>query len=180
MIADGLTFVFFFWILKVFFSHDFSKSFVKIKSSQLKKGVINLLLKLANGWRPKRSNMYSVSGSSSQLIMQFKVDRFFIICTIDIMKYSSYIQVLKIWDILPLSETPKLIKRLESIFLTYSDDYVSRCRAKSVDRYFIERIMRAHAHTCKHAQHYLCVTHTRARAHTHTHPLVRPHTFPVI
>ncbi|ONK71074.1 uncharacterized protein A4U43_C04F4450 [Asparagus officinalis] len=118
---------------KVLFSGDFIKSFVDIRSVQLKKGVIHLLLKLASGWRPKRSNAFFTSESSSQHIMQFKIENFCIICTIDIMKYSRHTQVLKIWDILPLSRIPNLVKRLDSIFKTYSDEYVNLCRTKSVD-----------------------------------------------
>ncbi|KAK4842138.1 hypothetical protein QYF36_016327 [Acer negundo] len=60
-----------------------------------KKSVINLLLKLASGWRPKKRKIDSVCESSSHIVKQFKVEGLNIVCTIDIVKELQYIQVLK-------------------------------------------------------------------------------------
>ncbi|KAI3900086.1 hypothetical protein MKW98_000986, partial [Papaver atlanticum] len=116
---------------KVLFSDNFRKSFMRLKSFQTQKSVINLLLKLSNGWSPKK--MDSVCGNSLQLVKQFKVGRLYVISAVDIVKYSSYVQVLKIWDILPLEEMPKLVKRLDSIFSMYTDDFINRCKEKKAD-----------------------------------------------
>ncbi|KAI3957883.1 hypothetical protein MKW92_005401 [Papaver armeniacum] len=113
---------------KVLFSDNFRKSFARLKSFQARKSVINLLLKLSNGWSPKKLN--SACENSFQLVKQFKVGRLYVISAVDIMKYSSYVQVLKIWDILPLEEMPKLVKRLDNIFSMYTDDFINRCKER--------------------------------------------------
>ncbi|PWA64841.1 uvrD-like Helicase, ATP-binding domain, P-loop containing nucleoside triphosphate hydrolase [Artemisia annua] len=46
---------------------------------------------------------------------KWKVEGFYVICTIDIIKEVNYTQVLKVWDILALEEIPELKRRLESI-----------------------------------------------------------------
>ncbi|KAJ0078956.1 hypothetical protein Patl1_24392 [Pistacia atlantica] len=118
---------------KVVFSDNFLKSFKKMTSDRDKKSVINLLLKLSSGWRPKRRNIDSICESSSHIIKQFKVEGLYTICTIDVVKESNYIQVLKVWDILPLEDVPKLVKRLDDIFVNYTDDYINRCKEKYIE-----------------------------------------------
>ncbi|XP_059624937.1 uncharacterized protein LOC132268175 [Cornus florida] len=118
---------------KVLFSDQFRKSFGKLMSVRTKKSVMNLLLKLSSGWRPKRRNVDSVCESSSQIVKQFKVEGLYVVCTIDIVKESRYIQVLKVWDILPLEEISKLVKRLDSIFAIYTDDFINRCKEKCLE-----------------------------------------------
>ncbi|KAK1553169.1 hypothetical protein Q3G72_030003 [Acer saccharum] len=118
---------------KVIFSDNFLHSFKKLKSAQTKKSVINLLMKLASGWRPKRRNIDSVCGNSSHIVKQLKVEGLFVVFTIDIVKDQLYKQVLKVWDILPLEEVSKLVKRLDDIFVKYTDDYVNRCKEKCLD-----------------------------------------------
>ncbi|KAJ4972465.1 hypothetical protein NE237_005639 [Protea cynaroides] len=118
---------------KVLFSENFWKSFGKLKSTQKKKSVIYLLLKLSRGWRPKKINIDTICERSGQLVKQLKVENVYIICSVDIMKYESYMQVLKIWDILPLEEIPKLVKRLDNIFVALTEDFVNRCKVKCLD-----------------------------------------------
>ncbi|PWA68458.1 UvrD-like Helicase, ATP-binding domain-containing protein [Artemisia annua] len=101
---------------KVLFSDDFRRSFGKLMGSRLKKLVLNLLLKLSSGWRPKNKSVDLCCETSSQILKQFKVEGLYVICTIDIIKEVNYIQVLKVWDILALEEIPKLKKRLESFY----------------------------------------------------------------
>ncbi|XP_027077644.2 uncharacterized protein [Coffea arabica] len=117
---------------KVTFSDSFRKSFGKLKSTYMKKSVINLLLKLAGGWRPKKK-VDSVGESSSQIVKQFKVEGLFVVCSVDITKESNYIQVLKVWDILSLEEISKLLQRLDGIFNMYTDDFISRCKEKCLE-----------------------------------------------
>ncbi|KAI3844840.1 hypothetical protein MKX03_004561 [Papaver bracteatum] len=103
---------------KVLFSNSFRKSFGKLKSSQTQKSVVNLLVKLSNGWRPKK----------------FKVETLcvYIISSVDVAKYSCYTQVLKIWDVLPLEQISKLVKSLDSICSIYTDDYLNRCKMEHI------------------------------------------------
>ncbi|CAL5430276.1 unnamed protein product [Camellia sinensis] len=120
---------------KVFFSDNFRKSFGKLTSIRLKKSVMNLLLKLSSGWRPKKKNVDSVCESSAQILKQFMVEGLYVVCTIDIVKDSIYKQVLKVWDILPLEEIPKLVKRLDGMFARYTDDYIDHCKQKCFQGY---------------------------------------------
>ena len=120
---------------QVLFSDDFRRSFGKLTDSRLKKQVLNLLLKLSSGWRPKNKSVDLCCEKSSQILKQFKVEGFYVICTIDIIKEVKYMQVLKVWDVLALEYIPKLTKRLESIFSAYTDAYINRCREKCFEGY---------------------------------------------
>ncbi|PWA68994.1 uvrD-like Helicase, ATP-binding domain, P-loop containing nucleoside triphosphate hydrolase [Artemisia annua] len=118
---------------KVLFSDDFRRSFGKLIGSRLKKLVLNLLLKLSSGWRPKNKSVDLCYEASSQILKQFKVEGLYVICTIDIIKEVKYIQVLKVWDILALDEIPKLKKRLESVYSAYTNDFNNRCTEKCLE-----------------------------------------------
>ncbi|KAM1067711.1 hypothetical protein ACFX2J_022665 [Malus domestica] len=128
--ADSLLFRSCRW--KVLLSGNFLESFRKLMSIQLKKSVINLLLKLAGGWRPKKINVQTISGSSS-FLRQYKVRGLYVVCAIDIAKELEYTQVLRIWDILPLEYIPKLINRLDRIFKRYTDDFINLCNEKCLE-----------------------------------------------
>ncbi|OWM86360.1 hypothetical protein CDL15_Pgr021446, partial [Punica granatum] len=118
---------------KVIFSENFRQSFRKLISLQMKLSVINLLLKLSNGWRPKRRDMNMICENSLQIVKQFKVESLYVLCTVDIEKDFNYVQVLKVWDVLPLEDIPKMVKRLDGIYETYSNEYIDRCKEKSLD-----------------------------------------------
>ncbi|XP_047266599.1 uncharacterized protein LOC107869201 isoform X2 [Capsicum annuum] len=116
---------------KVAFSDNFRKSFQKLASSYLRKYVLTLLVKLASGWRPKRRNVELVCESSSQVVKQFKVvEGRYIVCTVDIQREFLYTQVLKVWDILPLEEVPGFLRRLDAIFLMYTNEFIGLCKKK--------------------------------------------------
>ncbi|WOH13225.1 hypothetical protein DCAR_0832734 [Daucus carota subsp. sativus] len=117
---------------KVIFSDNFRKSFGKL-SQRMKKSVLNLLLKLSGGWRPKNRNVDLVCESSPQILKKFKVEGLYVVSTIDIVKESNYKQVLKIWDVLSVEELPKLVKRLDSIFFMYTDEFINHCKEKLLD-----------------------------------------------
>ncbi|XP_061353992.1 uncharacterized protein LOC133298681 [Gastrolobium bilobum] len=119
---------------KVHFSGKFLRSFKRLRSEQSKNMVINLLQRLSSGWRPKRTSTELSCENSSHILKQFKVESRYVICSIDIVKVSRYIQVLKVWDILPLEDIPKLVKRLDSVFGRYTDEYISLCKEKCFDR----------------------------------------------
>lgn len=123
--------------LQVLFSDNFLKSFKKLTSVRLQKSVLHLLLNISSGWRPKKQNFETSCGSSSMILKKFKVERLYIVCTNDIAKNLNYVQVLKIWDILPLEDIPKLINRLDSIFNRYTDDFINLCKEKCLDGYVV-------------------------------------------
>ncbi|KAF3973230.1 hypothetical protein CMV_003339 [Castanea mollissima] len=98
---------------KVLFSDSFLKSFQKLKSVRTKKSVINLLLKISSGWRPKKLSV--VCESSSQILKQFRVEGLYIVCANDIVK-----------------EWSDIAKEL-SIFEKYTDDFINRCQEKCLE-----------------------------------------------
>ncbi|XP_030461792.1 uncharacterized protein LOC115681845 [Syzygium oleosum] len=118
---------------KVLFSDNFLKSFRKLTSLRTKMSIINLLSKLSSGWRPKKGNVDIICEHSSHIVRQFKAEGRYVLCTIDIVKELRYIQILKIWDVLPLEDVTKLVNRLDSIFETYNDDFISRCNEKCIE-----------------------------------------------
>lgn len=90
-----------------------------------------------------------ICGSSSQILKQFKVEGLYVICSIDIVKEICYTQVLKVWDLLPLEDIPILAKRLEGIFETYTDDFISHCNEKCLEGYvFAIFILSLVVHLC--------------------------------
>ncbi|KAK2992171.1 hypothetical protein RJ640_000807, partial [Escallonia rubra] len=120
---------------KVLFSDNFRKSFAKLKSVEMKNLSLLLLSKLSSGWRPK-SNAGVSCESSSNILRKFKVGELFIVCSVDIVKESWFIQALKVWDILPLQDISKLVKRLDNIFSKYTEDYLTRCGVKLLEGTF--------------------------------------------
>ncbi|XP_027346720.1 uncharacterized protein LOC113858327 [Abrus precatorius] len=118
---------------KVHFTDKFLRSFKRLRSESSKKMVIRLLERLSSGWRPKKFTVELSCENSSQILNQFKVEGLSVICSIDIVKASKYVQVLKIWDILHLEDIPQLAKRLDNVFKGYTDEYISRCKEKGSD-----------------------------------------------
>ncbi|XP_056167482.1 uncharacterized protein LOC115665940 [Syzygium oleosum] len=118
---------------RVFFGDNFVKSFRKLTSLRTKMSIMNLISKLASGWRPKKSDVGLLPKSSSPMVKQFEVEGLYVLCTVDILKELRYIQILKIWDVLPLSDAMIVVEHLDSEFKTYADDFISRCNEKCID-----------------------------------------------
>ncbi|XP_076952702.1 uncharacterized protein LOC143626518 [Bidens hawaiensis] len=115
---------------KVLFSDDFRRSIGKLTSSGLKKRILDFLLKLSVGWRPKNRSVDVCRESSSQILKKYKVEGLYVICSVDIIKEVKHIQVLKVWDILPWDEISELTIRIEGILSAYTDDYTNQCTSK--------------------------------------------------
>lgn len=96
--------------------------------------IMNLLSKLAGGWRPKESNVDLLPRSSSHMVKQFEVEGLYVLCTVDIFEELTCIQILKIWDVLPLRDARRLVERLDDEFKAYADDFISRCNEKCLER----------------------------------------------
>ncbi|KAA8532355.1 hypothetical protein F0562_032389 [Nyssa sinensis] len=118
---------------KVLLCNNFWKSFGELKSSQAKKLVIVFLLKLSTGWRPTERSKGFIAKVSSQILYHFKVEDRYIVWTVDVEKVSKYVQVLKVWDILPLEDVRTLVECLNGIFRMYSDDFLNHCKAKCLE-----------------------------------------------
>ncbi|CAL5379006.1 unnamed protein product [Camellia sinensis] len=122
---------------KVLFSDNFRKSFAKLKSLEMKKLVLHYLSKLSTGWRPKWNHADINCESSSQILKKFYIMGHYIVCSNDIdMVKESWCQILKVWDVLPLEEIPKLDRRLDGVFRMYTDDYLNRCKVKYIEGVF--------------------------------------------
>lgn len=121
-------------LLQVYFTDQFRKSFQKVRQPQSKISVINVLERLANGWRPRGRTVELVCENSSKILKQFKVERRYIICSIEIVKdFQCHVQVLKMWDIVRLEDIPKLAKSLDSEFRKYTDEYILCCKENGFD-----------------------------------------------
>lgn len=81
--------------------------------------------------------MSSVSLCENSLqIMSFNVEGLCVLSTIDIVKeYSGYKQVLKIWDLLPHEEIPRLKNKLDIIFEKHPEDFIKNCNEKCLEGY---------------------------------------------
>ncbi|XP_050226584.1 uncharacterized protein LOC126676426 [Mercurialis annua] len=121
---------------KVCLSDDFRHSIAKLNSYN-RQEVISLLGKLSSGWHQYdnqiKTNFHD--GNSSEILKKYTVNgNLNLMWTVDITKENSYlIQVLKIWDILPLSAIANLEKRLDAIVGNYTVDKMKRCKHKCVE-----------------------------------------------
>ena len=110
--------------------------------------MLTLLENLANGWRQplEMKKLFYHHGNSSQLLEQYKVNGLLnLVWTVDILEENSYyIQILKVWDILPLSEMPRLANRLDVLFENYTVEKMNYCKHKSLNRFAFVCI-----HTCQ-------------------------------
>ncbi|XAR73623.1 hypothetical protein NMG60_11007658 [Bertholletia excelsa] len=130
--ADSQLFINAKW--KVCFSNDFLKSMNSIKNVEVKKEVISLVQRLSSGWRLnyQEDGFPNWNGTSLELLELYKVNGLLSLAwTVDIVRENSkQLQVLKVWDVLPLYEIPQLAKRLDTIFGNYTVDTMKRCKSK--------------------------------------------------
>ncbi|XP_062151603.1 uncharacterized protein LOC133860001 isoform X2 [Alnus glutinosa] len=113
---------------KVFFNNDFQNSIARTSNVETRKKVLSLLATLSSGWRWPH-------GTSSQLLETYKVDgQLNLVWTVDILKEDSYhIQVMKVWDVAPLSDIKKLAKDLDMVFGSYTAEKLHRCKQRRVE-----------------------------------------------
>ncbi|KAM6546583.1 hypothetical protein CsatB_027319 [Cannabis sativa] len=108
---------------KVFFSDNFLKSLTAIGTN---KSVRKLLVKLSEGCRPREHIV--VACESSLPVKIFEVEGLCVVTTVDILQGDfGYVQVLKIWDLLPYDDTPRLIEFIDRIFVKYKKDFINLC-----------------------------------------------------
>lgn len=98
-----------------------------------------MLQKLSSGWRQPQEERDPVvrDGPSSQLLEMSKVsEQLNLVWNVDSLKEdSNYLQILKVWDVVPLSDIPKLAKRLDFLFGRYRADEMNRCKHRCVEGY---------------------------------------------
>ncbi|XP_052307958.1 uncharacterized protein LOC18097562 isoform X3 [Populus trichocarpa] len=121
---------------KFFFSDSFRKSIMKV-GNEARHEVISLLAKLSSGWRqsPEERNIIVLHGTSSELLENYRVnDQLSLIWTVDIIKENKNdTQILKVWDVLPLRDLPKLARSLDAVFGNYTVNKMNRCRHKCTE-----------------------------------------------
>ena len=127
----------------------------RVKNDVTCKEVLTVLENLANGWRQPhwKENLFFHRGTSSQLLEQYKVNELLnLVWTVDILKENSYyIQILKVWEILPLSEMTRLANHLDVLFENYTVDMMNRCKHKCLNGYIFICI-----HVCQLAFSHIC------------------------
>ncbi|KAK2967368.1 hypothetical protein RJ640_027034 [Escallonia rubra] len=126
---------------QVCFGDEFCNSMVRIKDVEIRKKVVSLLLKLSNGrrkpsWEKTDSN---IAGVSSQLLEQYNVNGYLsLIWSVDVLKEASmHIQVIKVWDILPVYKIPDLARQLNIRFGNYIPNTIKLCKYRRVKGYEI-------------------------------------------
>ncbi|KAL0014886.1 hypothetical protein SO802_001955 [Lithocarpus litseifolius] len=117
---------------KVIFSNDFKESTQRVRNSEICKEVLYVLQKLSSGWRQPQEERDPIvhDGPSSQLLEMSKVsEQLNLVWNIDSLKEdSNCIQILKVWDVVPLSDIPKIAKRVDILFGRYRVDEMNRCK----------------------------------------------------
>ncbi|CAL2229729.1 unnamed protein product [Prunus armeniaca] len=133
--ADSLLFKNAKW--KVWFANEFRNSIEEIKDTEIRQDVISLIKKLSNGWRQSQNDKVIIGhgGTSAELLETYEVNELlYLIWSVEIHKQNSdFVQVMKIWDIVPLSDIPKLTERLDIIFGNYTVDKMNRCKHRCFD-----------------------------------------------
>ncbi|KAI3877661.1 hypothetical protein MKW98_020142 [Papaver atlanticum] len=123
---------------QVIFSDGFWSCLSGIKSVEVRKNLVSLLMKLSSGWRQRSQREKEVQtndGDVAQLLQRNQINgRLNLLWTTDIVKEkSNYIQVLKFLDILPSAEIPRLTKSLDVIFRSYTVEKMYRCKYKRLE-----------------------------------------------
>ncbi|PQQ08561.1 helicase SEN1-like [Prunus yedoensis var. nudiflora] len=121
----------------VWFAKEFRNSIAEIKTPEIRQDVISLIQKLSNGWRQSQNDKVIIGrgGTSAELLETYEVNELlYLFWSVEIHKQDSYfVQVMKIWDIVPLSDIPKLTERLDIIFGNYTVDKMNRCKHRCFD-----------------------------------------------
>jgi len=116
------------------FSDEFKKYVGEIKNPETYRKIKNFLERLSQGWLKEEETERENLVSSSQLLKQSKIDDVLrIIWAVDILKEDfHYDQVLKIWDVVPSSDAPEALKRLDLNHTNYTKDEIEKCKARCI------------------------------------------------
>lgn len=117
----------------------FLKSMSKIKSEKIRTEAISLLIRLANGWRmPQEDKIISVMHVDVTLsLLSKQVDVhgiLHLIWIVDIIKEEGkWVQVVKVFDVLPESKIRELKQNLKILFQNYTIGVKNRCNYRCVE-----------------------------------------------
>ncbi|KAL6608064.1 hypothetical protein ACP70R_041127 [Stipagrostis hirtigluma subsp. patula] len=111
----------------IIFSNDFRNAFLKLKSAQLRREVLQKLVGLGCGWRSRWKDMGMID--KFELAKVYRVRDLYLIWTTDLEKDGRFFQIIKIWDLVTLQHIERTVRRLENLFSMYSDNYMEHCRS---------------------------------------------------
>lgn len=119
---------------QVCFRDEFKKYVGEIKNPEIYRKIRSFIERISQGWLHEEESERDNLVSSSQLLKQSKIDDVLrLIWAVDILKEEfHYVQVLKIWDVVPLSDAPEAVKRLDSNHMKYTRDEIEKCRARCI------------------------------------------------
>ncbi|XP_078174345.1 uncharacterized protein LOC144568004 isoform X2 [Carex rostrata] len=116
---------------KLVFSDEFLRSFAKLRSKttrMTRMSLIQMLLRLAGGWRSKRRNL-NMADRPFPLAKVYVVAEHCLVWSIDLHKDQQVCtQIIKLWNLVPLADVEGLLKRMDYIFSMYTDAYMERCK----------------------------------------------------
>lgn len=115
---------------QVCFSNEFKKSVGEIKNPEMYRKIKGFLERISQGWLHEEEE-----SERDGLIKQSKIDDVLrLIWAVEIMKEEfQYIQVVKIWDVVPSCDAPEAVKSLNlQLHMEYTEDEVEKCRARCI------------------------------------------------
>lgn len=122
---------------KICFSQSFLISMARIKSIEICKKICFLLVQLSSGWRQPHQEI--TIGVLDDMLELYRVNEsLYLAWTIDVVEENSnYFQILKIWDVLPLSAVSNLARDIEISYKSYSVDILKCCKIRCYDGKFV-------------------------------------------
>lgn len=110
----------------------------KIKNEKIRSEALSLLTRLANGWRmPQKDKIISVMHvdvTLSLLSEKVHVQKpLYLIWIVDIIEEDEkWVQVVKVFDVLPESKTTQLKQNLEIYLKSYTNELINRCNYRFI------------------------------------------------
>ncbi|TYJ24330.1 hypothetical protein E1A91_A08G253600v1 [Gossypium mustelinum] len=127
---------------KIWFSKDLKKSMSNIKNKEVHKQTIKVMEKLASGWHDDEKKKMIVGNDDGCCFGLLQVSligdgELSLVWSVELetVKENSewVIQVLKVWDVLPLLDVAKVAQKLHILFAEYTAEKISRCRYRCTE-----------------------------------------------
>ncbi|KAK8342805.1 hypothetical protein V6Z12_A08G256200 [Gossypium hirsutum] len=127
---------------KIWFSKDLKKSMSNIKNKEVHKQTIKVMEKLASGWHDDEKKKMIVGDDDGCCFGLLQVSligdgELSLVWSVELetVKENSewVIQVLKVWDVLPLLDVAKVAQKLHILFAEYTAEKISRCRYRCTE-----------------------------------------------
>lgn len=103
----------------------------KIEKATIRKKIFYILSKLSSGWRQTHEQRYLNFKEGIPLLLEYiKVDdMLYLVWNVDIVEEkASFVQCLKVWNVLPWFEIPKLAMYLNTFYSTYPTECLNCCK----------------------------------------------------